>query len=135
MAASFFFAQPAAGSDDLPEKFSRLQNAEMRLVRLRLDGKDISIPADVKITLVFRNGGRVSGRSAVNSYGGVFTMTPDGDLTIKMTISTQMAGPPELMELERQYLDALSRVRKVLVKSGRVFLENDSTTLEFTVKS
>jgi len=135
LAAALFAVGPSfaqtPGASDVPPGLSKLQDAELRLLRLRLNEKDISIPADVRITLTFRKGGQISGRSAINSYGGIFTITPDGGVTIKVTTSTQMAGPAELMELEKLYFDGLSRVQKILLKPDLVVLEKEKTSLEF----
>jgi heat shock protein HslJ len=117
----------------VPPGFSKVQDAEPRLVRLRLDKKDISISADARITLTFRKGGQISGRFAINNYAGVFTITADAGITINVTTSAQMAGPAELMELENHYFDRLSRIQKIVLKSDRVILENEKTFIEFVL--
>jgi heat shock protein HslJ len=128
------FAQAPAGSDVAPE-ISKLQGIELRLVRLRINEKEIALPAGARITLTFRTGGQISGRSAVNSYGGSYRAMPDGKVDITITNISQMAGPAELMDLEKQYFDALPRMKRILVKPDQAILEGDSASMEFTFSS
>src|SRR5262249_53810012 len=95
------FAQASAGSDVRSEP-SKFQDIELRLVRFLINGKEIVIPPTVTITLTFQKRGQISGRSAVNRYGGVFTAMPKGKIAVQLTRATQMAGPPELMRFERE---------------------------------
>jgi heat shock protein HslJ len=124
-------AQAPAATDDVRSEVSKFEDIELRLVRFRINGKEVLIPSTVTITLTFQKGGQISGRSAVNRYGGVFTAIPNGKIAVQLTTTTQMAGPPELMELERKYFDALSHVKQILLKSDRIILENERTSMEF----
>ncbi len=126
------FVQAPAASDAPPE-LSKFQDVELRLVQFRMNGKEIVIPSTVTITLTFQKGGQITGQSPVNHYGGVFAATSNGKISVQLGMATQMAGPPELMELERQYFDALSRVQQIMLKSDRVILEDDKTSMEFAV--
>ena len=83
------------------QSLSELLNVELSLVRFVGNGKEIALPANATVTLKFQDTGQLSGRSAANNYAGVFTATPDGKITIQLTIATPLAGPPELMALER----------------------------------
>jgi heat shock protein HslJ len=114
---------------------SDLLNVELVLVRFVSNGKDIPIPSGVTITLMFQDQGRMSGRSAVNNYAGVFTVMPDGQITVQATMATAMAGPPELMALEATYFEALPLLRQVRLKTDRVVLEGGTTSMEFTIGS
>jgi heat shock protein HslJ len=128
------FALAPAGSDAPPE-MSKLQGIELRLVRLRINEKEIALPAGARITLTFRTGGQISGRSAVNGYGGTYRALPDDKVDLTITITGQMAGPKELMDLEKQYFDALPRLKRILVKPDHAILEGDSASMEFTFSS
>jgi heat shock protein HslJ len=130
---SLLAQSPAAA--DMRSELSKLQEMELRLVRFVMDGKGIAIPAGVTITLTFRERGQLSGRSAVNNYAGVFTVMPDGKITIQLTTATQMGGSPELIELEREYFEALPRVTEITIRSDRIILENQKTLLEFASRS
>jgi heat shock protein HslJ len=112
-------------------EISKFQGIELRLVRFRVNGREIAIPSFLTITLTFQKGQQISGQSAINRYGGVFTPLPNGKIAVQLTTTTQMAGPPELMELESKYFDGLSHVKQVLLTSNRIILENETTSMEF----
>jgi len=117
------------------QELSAVLNVELVLARFTRSGKETALPSDHPITLTLLDGGRFSGRATVNSYGGAYTTTPDGKITLQSIVSTQMAGAPELMAIESAYLDALPAVRQFRIETGRVFLENDTTVLEFSVRN
>ncbi|MBV8360682.1 MAG: META domain-containing protein [Deltaproteobacteria bacterium] len=121
----------ALAATDVPSELSKFQDIELRLVSFLSNGKEIAIPPTITITLTFQNRGRISGRSAVNNYAGIFTAIPNGKISIEVTTATQMAGTPELMELEREYFEALSHVKQILLKPDRIILENETTSLDF----
>ena len=115
----------------VPSELSKFQDIEFRLVRFVSAGKEIPIPPSITITLAFRKGSQISGRSAVNNYAGRFAEQPNSTIAIQLTTSTQMVGPPELMELEREYFDALSHVKHFRLKSDQIILENETTSMTF----
>ena len=88
----------------MPSELSKFQDIELRLIRFLSNGKEVVIPPTITITLTFRKRGQISGRSAVNNYAGLFTNQPKGAIAIQLTTATQMAGSPELMELEKRVL-------------------------------
>ena len=63
-------------------------------------------PTRFSITATF-SGGRVTGRSAVNTYGGACTVTSttpsSGTLAVGALMSTRMAGPPDAMRAESAF--------------------------------
>jgi heat shock protein HslJ len=129
LSASGAVLAPAA--TDVRSELSKLQDVELRLVRLVVNGKEFVVPRGTTITLTFRKEGQIAGRSAVNNYAGVFTVTPTGEIRIQLTTATQLAGPPELMQLERAYFEALPRAAKIIIQPDRIILENEKTSLEF----
>ncbi len=137
LATAWFLSVPlfaqAPAAPDVPSELSKFQDIELRLVRFLSNGKEIVIPPTITITLTFRKGGQISGRSAVNNYAGLFTDQPKGTIAIQLTTATQMAGPPELMKLEREYFDALSHVKHIHLKSDQIILENETTSMTFAV--
>lgn len=54
--------------------------------------------------------GRVSGNAGVNRYGGTYTQEGMA-LSFGPAVVTKMAGPPELMNIETEFLALLPRVR------------------------
>lgn len=64
----------------------------------------------------------LSGNSGVNTYGGGYTSSEDGSLQVSALRSTAMAGPPEAMTLEQEYLTALQQVFGYTVADGTLTL-------------
>ena len=74
-------------------------------------------PSAFTITATFA-AGKISGHSAVNSYGGSYTAGSDGGFAVGQVASTQMAGPEPAMRAERAYLTLLRQARSYS-ESGR----------------
>ena len=64
--------------------------------------------AGAGITLEFIDG-QASGSGGINRYSGTFTSTPEGSLQFAMFAVTEMAGDPDAMALEQEYLTVLSQ--------------------------
>jgi len=79
----------------------------------RLAGWSVSSlnPADFDITAKFADG-TISGRAAVNSYGGPYSASADGAFATGALMMTEMAGPEPAMRAERIYLDLLAQARR-----------------------
>ena len=110
-----------------------IEGQEWQLKRI---SQDEAVPDGLNATLVFIND-RVSGHAGCNSYfGTVTTGNKPGDITLGQIGSTRMACPPEAMELESRYLQALSNVTGFGFLNGRMALiwQQDGVvdTLRFT---
>lgn len=64
------------------------------------------LPAGLATEITF-DGGRVSGKAAINTYRGPFTAGAEGSLSVGPLASTQIGGDPKAMEVESDYLRAL----------------------------
>jgi heat shock protein HslJ len=104
------------------------------LVRFVSNGNEIVLPPNATVTLTFQDGGQISGRSAVNNYGGVFTAMANDQITLHVTVATQMAGPTELMTLESAYFAALPLIQNIQVNGDDVVLQGNMTLMEFKVR-
>jgi len=85
--------------------------------------------AEAEVTLVFSEG-QISGKSACNQYSaGVEQGETPADLKIGLAMGTRMACPGELMDVEQQYLDALTHVTGFSFLAGKLVLtwEKDGT--------
>jgi heat shock protein HslJ len=71
-----------------------------------------AVPADVRITLSMYGDGRAVGRAGCNNYTTKYQRTAD-TISFAPPISTKMACAPELMTLERSYLDTLTSATRV----------------------
>lgn len=57
-------------------------------------------------------GGKISGNSAVNNYGGPYTAGPGDAFSVGDLASTMMAGPEPDMRSEGAYLKLLSEAEE-----------------------
>ena len=91
-----------------------------------------TLTEDSTPTLLMTAEGKASGFAGVNRWFG--TCTIDGStLKFGMLGMTRMAGPPDRMQLEQTYADALAAVTRWSVSSGRLQLsDSDAMVLEFT---
>ena len=64
--------------------------------------------AGAGITLTFADG-QASGTGGVNQYSGTYTSSADGALQFGPFAVTEMAGDPDAMALEQEYLTALAQ--------------------------
>jgi len=108
-----------------------------RLVKMTADGKSTKLIADSQVTLTVNDDKRVSGSASINRYSGSLKLDAENKAVWnKAFIMTRMAGPPELMQQERQYLQALMKTSQIYLKGSRLMLMNPNRTtlLEFEKK-
>lgn len=89
-------------------------------------------PADFTITAQFADG-RISGKSAVNTYSGPYTEGPGDAFSVGALISTNMAGPEPDMRAEQAYLELLSQAKSYTLDGGvlTLFDQNGNESLIF----
>jgi len=114
----------------------RLHQRNWDLKALRVDGRQIVIDVDTKISIGFSPGGKVAGIAAVNRFSANYSLSADGKLSWSGVgiAATRNTGPPELMQKERAFLKALLRAN-VAILAGRVLLlqsVDTSTVLTFS---
>ena len=118
------------------ENVAKLQNRQWELKSITLDSRDIVMDLEANMTLAFGPDGKVTGYAAVNRFNGTYSFGPDGRLNWPGPgfITTRKAGPPELMEKERAYLQALPKTERAILKGRALLLQNDgeSTVLTFS---
>ena len=84
-----------------------------------LNGEDVT---EATVTLNFHQPGQVAGKAACNNYMATYVQDEDS-FTITTGGVTMMACPAPLMEMERQFLDALKGVNHADInKQGRLIL-------------
>lgn len=86
-----------------------------------LAGGPFTVGDVTTVTLEFADE-ELSGNSGVNSYGGGYTSTEDGSLQIGPLRSTLMAGDPDAMTLEQEYLAALQSIFGYTIADGTLTL-------------
>jgi heat shock protein HslJ len=118
------------------QTLDRLVDREWELKTITVDNTRIIMHVDSTQTLRFGSDGKITGFAAVNRFGGTYKFSPDGVLSFPGPglISTRMAGPPELMEKERAYLNGLPKTTRAVVAKNALQLQNEdgSTVLTFT---
>jgi len=67
----------------------------------------------------------ISGRSAVNGYGGRYTAIDKGMFSVGELTATEMAGSPDAMRAESLYFDLLKQARKYEVSGTTLTLRNE----------
>ena len=85
-------------------------------------------PAGFEITADFADG-RISGRSAVNSYGGDCSASADGSFSVGPVAMTEMAGEPAAMQAESLYHALLAQSRHWRIAGSQLVLSADSQDL------
>ncbi|MEM9381928.1 MAG: META domain-containing protein [Planctomycetota bacterium] len=78
------------------------------------------------VYLAFASDGSLSGSTGVNTLNGSWEVS-EGTLSIPPLATTRMAGPPELMDQESRFTEALGRARGWVVEDdGRLSLRDDA---------
>jgi len=114
-----------AGCDHDIAYSSALSGTAWRLTTWSTDSPD---PLQFTITAAFDDS-RISGTSAVNSYGGTYTATASGDFSVGELQTTLMAGSEDAMNAEHRYLELLSQARKYMVNGSTLTLyDGDNRT-------
>jgi heat shock protein HslJ len=118
---------PGQSAATRPQKAFRvaaIPGGEWRLTYVEREGQRMTLPDQPRATLSFDNG-TAAGHSFVNRYFGTASVTEFGRLSwVGELGSTRMAGPPGLMEVEDQYLEALSRVTRWRVEGDTLTLDS-----------
>lgn len=110
----------------------KLENTAWNLTFYNDGNAVVSVDENLKdkITLGFGGGGQLFGNASVNSFASDYSSSDDGSLTFGQFITTRMAGPAELMELESQIINLLSQVQYYEVSGKNLTLKDaDGTTL------
>lgn len=70
--------------------------------------------------------GRVGGSTAVNRWSAELDIAKaeSGEFALGPAISTRMAGPPEAMNVEQKFLDALNSSKQFTIKDGVLILKD-----------
>lgn len=127
-----------AGKDSGPavitsQNVDRVQGRQWELKKLTMDGRDVVMDLDANMTLIFGPDGKASGFGSVNQFSTTYSFSQDGKLTWTRIVITRRAGPPELMQKERIYLEALTKTSRAIVKGIALQLQSDDgvTALPF----
>ena len=100
-----------------------LNETSWELSKIQQKDKILSIPKGTNITINFSKD-RINGHSAVNTYFGNYKI--QNNILISPNVgSTEMAGPQELMDIERKFFDILQSSPKISYDKETLTLSNN----------
>jgi heat shock protein HslJ len=115
---------------------NKLHQREWDLKGLTLEGQQIVMDLDARVSIRFDANGQVSGIAAVNRYTGTYVLSADGKLGWGSPgfAVTRKAGPPELMQIEQAYLKALRVINVAILARHTLVIQSDdaATVLTFS---
>jgi heat shock protein HslJ len=105
-----------------------------RLTSMMQAGRKSDITPDTKVTIVFTEDGHVSGKAPINAYNGGFSLSAGMRIEWRKPgfNMTRMAGPPALMQVEDDYLQALARCTQLRFEDSGLLLENHDRSIVLT---
>jgi heat shock protein HslJ len=115
---------------------SKFHQREWNLRTMTVDGRQIVMDIDSRITIRFDADGQVAGFASVNRFSGTYSLSADGKLIWDKPgyVATRRAGPPELMEKERVFLGALDKTNTAILSSRMLQLQSEDSTTIFSFK-
>ena len=117
-----------------PQNLSDITGMEWNLTQMTKDNATIALVKNSKTTFACDENGKVTGKATLNRYSGNLKLQDDGKIVWnKAFIMTRMAGPPELMQQETDFTQALMQTSRIYLKDSKLVLKSnsDSTVLEF----
>jgi heat shock protein HslJ len=127
-------------ADDMqitPRQLKEIAGIEWHLRILKIDNDSIPLIENTKNTFSCDENGKVAGVASINRYFGNFSLKEDGEIIWSEAFGmTRMAGPPELMEQEAKFMQALPQTSRIYLKKEKLLLisTDNSTVLEFHKK-
>lgn len=118
----------------MPQQIRDIADVEWHLHSLKTDNRTIELIADTKNTFSCNENGKVAGVATINRYFGSFRFGEDGNIIWNKAFGmTRMAGPPNLMEQEAKFMQALPRTSRIYLEKEKLILTSadQSTVLEF----
>jgi heat shock protein HslJ len=117
-----------------PRQLKDIAGIEWHLKIMKIDNESIPLIEDTKNTFSCDENGKVAGVASINRYFGNFSLKEDGEIIWSKAFGmTRMAGPPELMEQEAKFMQALPQTSRIYLKKEMLVLisTDNSTVLEF----
>jgi heat shock protein HslJ len=117
-----------------PHNFKDITGIEWALTQMTNNNETIALAEGSQTTFACDEGGRVTGKATINRYSGSLKLQADGDIIwSKAFMMTRMAGPPELMQQETIFIQALMKTSRMFLNESKlVFRSHDGkTVMEF----
>jgi heat shock protein HslJ len=109
------------------QNLDKLIGRQWQLKTITVDGSPVIMHVDATQLIRFGSDGKVTGFGGVNRYSGAYQFSPEGALSWPGPglISTRMAGPPELMDKERAFLNGLPKTSRAVVVGHALQLQSE----------
>ncbi len=117
-----------------PDNLNAIAGVEWNLINMTVGSEPVALGKDSETTFSCDEDGKVAGKATINRYAGSLKLQEDGDITWSKTfIMTRMAGPPELMEQESIFTQALMKTSRMYHQESKLVMisPDRSTVLEF----
>lgn len=117
-----------------PSRMNEIADTQWHLSAMSKNGKKLSLVDNSEVTFSCNTDGRVVGLSSINRYSGNLNLGDEGIITWNKAFAmTRMAGPPELMAQETEYMQNLLKTSQMHLKDSMLILVNNdrSIILEF----
>jgi len=120
-----------------PQRLGEINGTVWHLKKMMKDNTSIPLVENSETTFSCFADGTVSGLAAINRYSGNLKLNNDGGIVWnKAFIMTRMAGPPELMQQETEFVQVLMKTTQMVSKGSSLLMRNTdgSILLEFEQK-
>jgi heat shock protein HslJ len=112
-----------------PQNLSSIAGIEWNLAQMTKDSEAIALVKDSQTTFECDDTGRVSGKATLNRYSGNLKLQDDGKIIwSKAFIMTRMAGPPELMQQETDFIQVLMQTSRIVLNDSKLVLMSDDNS-------
>ena len=115
------------------ENISQIVGVRWTLQKMTLNGNEYDL-AGKRPYIEFRNNGQVSGFASINRYSGSMQLDDQGGAPWSQLASTRMAGPPELMQQESIFLEALQRVQRLSLEGIHLHAQSEEDQVELVFR-
>jgi len=107
---------------------------EWLLQEFGLIGDEDPVLPDTTVTLRFEPNGGLHGSGGCNGFFAKYELGPDGTPSLRPFASTKMACPPEVMDQDQSFLEAMSRLSGIAVAEDQLtlFYDENERVLVFT---
>jgi len=115
------------------ENISQIVGVRWTLQKMTLNGNEYDL-AGKRPYIEFRNNGQVSGFASINRCSGSMQLDDQGRARWSPLASTRMAGPPELMQQESIFLEALQRVQRLSLEGIHLHAQSEEDQVELVFR-
>lgn len=114
-----------------PQLLDKIVGIEWHLIKMTLDGEPNPMIENSKVTFACSHEGQVTGVASINRYFGNLKLAENGGIVWNKAFGmTRMAGPPELMDQESLFMDALLKTSRMVLNDSKLELKNKDRSVE-----